>query len=149
MPNVTLGEILRLDRPPVTITTATLSVSPADHKDRAVVLSRAAGMTVTLPRATGSGNAYQFIVGTTFTSNGIIQVANSVDIIQGSANIGATASGTFPTTTTSDTLTMNGTTTGGIAGSRIEVVDIASGVFAVTAHLVGSNTAVTPFSAAV
>lgn len=149
MPNVTLGEILRLDRTPVSIAAATLVPNKADHSDRAIVLNRAGGMTVTLPEATGSGNTYQFIVGTTFTSNGVIQVANSTDIIQGSANIGATASGTFPTTSTSDTLTMNGTTTGGIAGSRIEIVDIASGIFAVAAHLVGSGTAATPFSAAV
>ena len=149
MPNVTLGEIMRLDRPPLSATAATVSINRQDHADRATILNRAAGMTVTLPKATGSGSIFQFIVGTTFTGNGIIQVANAVDIIQGSANIGATASGTFPSTSTSDTLTMNGTTTGGLAGSRIEVVDIASGVFAVTAHLVGSGTAVTPFSAAV
>jgi hypothetical protein len=44
---------------------------------------------------------------------------------------------------------MNGTTTGGIAGSYVEIIDVATGVFFVRAALIGSGTVATPFSAAV
>jgi hypothetical protein len=44
---------------------------------------------------------------------------------------------------------MNGSTTGGLAGSYIELVDIAAGDWIVRAALIGSGSPATPFSAAV
>ena len=44
---------------------------------------------------------------------------------------------------------MSGTTTGGLIGSYVQVTDIASGEYLVSAALVGSGTPATPFSAAV
>jgi hypothetical protein len=63
--------------------------------------------------------------------------------------VAATASGTFPTASTSDTITFNATTQGGLEGSYVEVEDVASGIFRVNVLSVGSGTAVTVFSATV
>lgn len=118
-----------------------------------LVFTRAAGVIVTLPAATGTGDIYKFYVNTTVTSNSYkIQVANATDIISGLAladdGDGEPANG-WPTTSTTDTITMDGSTQGGIKGDSLEIVDIASGQFCVRAFLTNSGTEATPFSAAV
>src|SRR4051812_24343125 len=109
---------------PVTIT-ASATMNRNTHAGNLINLSAAAGLTVTLPASTGKGDMYRFFVLTTVTSNNdIIKVANSTDVIQGTLemSVANTAVGVVAgTTTTSDTITMNGTTTGGIIGSYIEV----------------------------
>jgi hypothetical protein len=55
----------------------------------------------------------------------------------------------FSTLATSDTITLNGSTKGGLAGSYIELRDVATNQWVVSASLVGSGTPATPFSAAV
>ena len=130
------------------VTTSTLAVT-SEYNGEVIPLSRAAGMTVTLPAATGSQAVYRFVVGTTFTSSGIIQVANATDTMNGLASVGGGTASVFGTLPASDTITMNGSTTGGLAGSYIELVDIAAGDWIVRAALVGSGTPATPFSAAV
>lgn len=132
-----------------TVTASTLAVT-SDYNGQVVNLSRAAGITVTLPAATGSNAVYTFEVATTVTSNSYkIQVANSTDVMNGLSSVGGTTGAVFSTLPASDTITMNGSTTGGLAGSYVQVTDIASGVFLVQASLVGSGTPATPFSAAV
>ena len=133
-----------------TVTASTLTVTAADYNGQTINLSRAAGITVTLPAATGSNATYRFVVSTTVTSNSYkIQVANSTDVLNGSAAVAGTTASVFGTLPASDTLTMNGSTTGGLAGSYVEITDIASGIFLVGGALVGSGTQATPFSAAV
>ena len=133
-----------------TVTASTLSVTAADYNGQVINLSRAAGITATLPAATGSNAVYTFVVSTTVTSNSYkVQVANSTDVMTGSASVGGTTGSVFSTLPASDTLTMNGSTTGGLAGSYVQVTDIASGIYLVSAALIGSGTPATPFSAAV
>ncbi len=142
------GFITGTDVITTSVTTSTLAVT-SDYNGDVIPLNRAAGMTVTLPAATGSQAVYRFLVGTTFTSNGVIQVANATDVMLGSLAVSATTGTTFSTLATSDTITMNGTTTGGLAGSIVELQDIAAGIWRVSGALLGSGTAATPFSAAV
>lgn len=142
------GFITGTDAVAASVTSATLAVT-SDYNGQVIPLNRAGGMTVTLPAATGSQAVYRFIVGTTFTSNGVIQVANATDVMAGSAAVGGTTGSVFSTLPASDTITMNGSTTGGLAGSYIELIDIAAGDWIVRAALVGSGTPATPFSAAV
>lgn len=133
----------------ITASAATLTVDDTYNGDT-ILLSRAAGVTVTLPAATGTQAKYAFFVATSVTSNNnIIKVANATDVMAGNAVISGGTAGTFGTTSTSDTITMNGSTTGGLIGSVVELVDIASGVWAVSASLTGSGVAATPFSATV
>lgn len=134
----------------VDCTAASLTITRDLHAGRTVTMNRAGGMTLTLPAATGTGNIYKFFVGTTFTSNGIIQVANATDIMQGGVAVSTDAGGvTILAAATSDTITMNGSTTGGLKGSFIEIEDVASGVFKVSGFLVSTGAEATPFSAAV
>ena len=69
--------------------------------------------------------------------------------MNGLASVGGTTASVFGTLPASDTLTMNGSTTGGLVGSYVQVTDIAAGEYLVNAALVGSGTPSTPFSAAV
>lgn len=142
------GFISGTDAVAASVTTSTLAVT-SDYNGQLIPLNRAGGMTVTLPAATGSQAVYRFVVGTTFTSNGVIQVANATDTMNGLASVGGGTASVFGTLPASDTITMNGSTTGGLAGSYIELVDVAAGDWIVRAALVGSGSPATPFSAAV
>ena len=136
---------------PISVTTATITLDRDVHQDTVVSLDRAAGVTVTLPAASGSGDTYNVVVGTTITSNsGIIQVANTADVMMGSLAIATDIAGvTVPTTATSDTITMNGSTTGGVLGSYVRLTDFATNKWLVTGSLVSTGAEATPFSAAV
>lgn len=140
----------------VAVTDATLTVTEASHGDRVVVLNRAAGVTVTLPAASGTGNKYTFIVGTAVTSNAdIVKVANATDVFEGSAiGVDDDAEGAtgyqWNAETGDDTISLDGTASGGKLGDRIEIVDYASGKFAITAFITQSGgSEATPFSATV
>jgi hypothetical protein len=137
----------------VTVTTSTLTINPIDHQGKIMNLARAAGITVTLPAATGTGNVYRFWTTVSVTSNNnIIKVANASDTMQGTL-LNALATGATPWIETAggtdDTITMNGTTTGGLIGSYVELVDQATNVWALFATLAGSGTLATPLSATV
>lgn len=135
----------------VSATAATLAVTEAAHEGRIVTLNRAAGITATLPAATGGGGRYRFLVGTTFTGNGIIQVVGN-DIMQGRALVAQDGGDTavlFETAADSDTITLNGTTTGGLIGAEVELIDMAADTWFVKVYTAATGTEATPFSAAV
>lgn len=130
--------------------TASATITQETYNGQIINLSAAAGMTITLPAATGTNAMYRFVVSTSVTSNTYkIQVANATDVMVGTGSVAGTTGTAFATLPASDTLTMNGTTQGGLAGSYVEIIDIAAGIFVVRANLLGSGTVVTPFSAAV
>jgi hypothetical protein len=137
----------------VSASAATLAVTAADHDGKIIVLNRAAGVTATLPAATGSGAVFRFTVGTAVTSNSdIIKVADNTDVMSGSLYVTDQAAGTgteFSTTTTSDTITMNGSTTGGLAGGVLTLIDIATNLYAVQGNIIATGVEATPFSATV
>ncbi len=113
----------------------------------------AAGATVTLPASAGNGDRYRFMVHTTVTSNSAkIQVANATDVMQGMVftcmDTDGSVSG-WETASTSDTITLNGTTTGGVKGDYIEIEDAIAGFWRVIGHTSSTGTEATPFSAAV
>jgi hypothetical protein len=131
------------------VTASTLAVT-SDYNGQIVPINRAAGTAVTLPAATGSQAVYRFFVGTSVTSNATtIKVANATDVMNGSASVSGTTGTVFSTLPASDTVDMNGSTKGGLAGSYIEVTDYAAGFWLVSAALVGSGTPATPFAATV
>jgi hypothetical protein len=137
----------------VSVTATPLTLTSASHAGRTMVLDVASGATITLPAATGTGNVYKFFVKTTVTSNSYkIQVASANDTMAGVAIVandgGATAS-IFETAAASDTITLDGSTTGGILGGQVELQDVASGVFSVAIRQAATGTEATPFSAAV
>lgn len=152
-PVTSLGGFISGSDSLVSATAATLTATAASHAGRTVLLDRAAGQAVTLPAATGSGNVYRFFVVTTITSNSTtIKVATSAGTMAGVALVAndtdASAS-LFETAADSDTITFNGTTTGGVRGATVELQDVAPNLWSV--RIVGAATAseATPFSATV
>lgn len=148
------GSALRAES--VTAGGSTLALSNATHGGKTVKLDTLAGTTVTLPQATGSGNKFKFVVSVLATSNNhIVKVGNATDVMVGLAFGTRVDSGNavlgFATSATSDTITLNRTTTGSVSlGEWIEVVDMAAGVFSVKAFLSATGAAfATPFSATV
>lgn len=137
----------------VSAAAATLAVTVADHDSKVIVFNRAAGVVATLPAATGSGAVFRFAVGTLVTSNSYkIQVADNTDVMSGSLYLTDQAAGTgteFSTVAASDTVTMNGSTTGGLAGGLVMLVDIATNLYAIQGNLIATGIEATPFSAAV
>ena len=135
----------------VNVTAATLAVTEAAHDGKTITLNRAGGITATLPAATGSGTRLKFVVGTTFTSDGIIQVTGD-DTMTGIAWIAQDAADTvvaFEAGATADTITLNGTTTGGLKGDIVYLEDIAADLWSVDVRLSATGSEATPFSAAV
>lgn len=139
---------------PFVVTAATLALNASTHGTPAtVVVNRAAGSTLVLPAAYGSGTEFDVVVGASITSNNlIIQVANSADVMTGQCvmlqDAGDTVAG-FETAADSDTITLNGSTKGGLRGDRIRLKDIANNTWQVQVISAGTGTEVTPFSAAV
>ena len=75
-----------------TVTDATLTVDVNAHVGQPIVLTRAAGVTATLPAATGSGNKYEFIGGIDATGDQIITVTGD-DTMAGVAYLGNDSAG--------------------------------------------------------
>lgn len=146
MPNMEQSRIRTL--------TASTTITAEQHDGQTLLMGASgAALTFTLPAASGTGAKFRFRVSVVNTSNYVIQVANSTDVMAGGLPMGNDTAGganIWSTASTSDTITLNGTTTGGVnKGDYVELEDIASGVWAVTGHVTGSGTEATPFSAAV
>lgn len=134
------------------LTAATLTITSA-LSGKNIVINKADGTTITLPAASGSGNKYKFTLAAAITSNSaIIKVANSSDIITGNAYVISDNSAAvlgYKTGATDDTITLNGTTTGGLKGDIVEVEDVAANLFSVKVLTAATGTEATPFSATV
>jgi hypothetical protein len=126
----------------------------ADDAGEMIQLDTAAGTTITLPPAQGTGNIYGFVTTVIATSNSHkVQVANATDVMTGSLQVVDNADGTvtsFGTVAASDTITLNRTTTGSVKiGERFFVQDVKAGFWSVWGTVVGTGSEATPFSAAV
>jgi hypothetical protein len=137
--------------------TADTTLTAATHAGRTMLLGEVGGnasLTATLPAATGTGNIYRFVVTVVNTSNYLIKVVGN-DVMYGNVITNSTGdtpdlAQPWPTAADSDTITMNGTTTGGVAiGDWIELQDIATDTWAVRGVTTTSGTEATPFSATV
>jgi len=136
---------------------ATDAITTIEHAGRTLLLGEVGGnalVTLTLPDATGSGATYKFIVTVVNSSSYVIKAPdanNTIDGIMLYLDEDGTAVTGFPTVAASDTITVNGGTTGGQIGDYLELVDIATDqwhVRGVMRCLAGVDPA-TPFSATV
>jgi len=129
---------------------ATLKRSDADT---VLTVNAAAGLTLTLPAAAGTGDTYTIVIGTTVTSNSVlVKVANASDTMRGVAVVAQDAGDTvvaFEAGATADTITMNGSTLGGLLGDRIILTDVATNLWSVNIIAAATGTEATPFSATV
>ncbi len=136
----------------VNVTTATLAITELLHDGKVLTANKADGITFTLPAASGSGAKFVIVVGTTITSVGLIVQVVTDDVMTGLAHFGVTTDTTavmFSTAADSDTVTMNGTTTGGLKGNMLEFIDIGADLWSVRIQGIITTTETTPFSAAV
>ena len=136
---------------------ATDAITETEHAGRTCLLGEVGGnalVTLTLPDATGSGTTYKFVVSVTNTSSYVFKAPdanNTIDGVITYLDMDGTAVTGYGTAADSDTVTLNGTTTGGLLGDHIELIDIATDQWHVRGCLrvpAGSNPA-TPFSATV
>lgn len=145
---------------PVSVTGAAVTLGPT-HVGRTVVLNRAAGIAVTLPAATGSGDEYTLVVGTTFTAAATVAVVDGTDFMIGVAQMGIDGGSAVPhqyptansgvLATESDTISLFGTANsqGGFKGAQVYLTDIALDTWNVLYISDAAGTEATPFSAAV
>jgi hypothetical protein len=154
----------------VDITTST-TLTPEAHGGRIIAVggSLAAALTLTLPvintsansitsgpgqdpsTANNEGVVYTIWVPTTISTSSLKIFSPSTNLFIGSlmsidtdtsgAMVGFTANGT-----SNDFINLNGTTTGGVAGTRIQIVAVAANKYMVTGVLLGSGTVATPFA---
>jgi len=130
----------------ITVTAATTLDDDA-YAGRTINLNSTTGRTITLPTATGSGATYTIFVGATVSSGNHV-VSSGSGVIQGCVAIATDIAGvTVPTASNTNTITLNGSTTGGVRGSMLELQDVASGIWSVRGSLVSTSTEATPFSA--
>lgn len=145
--------------------TAADTLTPATYAGR-VIRTNTASMTLTLPTIVASaddaiagpgsdpnnpsniGASYTIFVETLASALKIIaggsdKLVGHVTIMDGAAAVTGYASD--PTASVS--LTMNGTTKGGIVGSWVTFTAVASAKWMVTGALIGSGTIATPFAA--
>jgi len=128
--------------------TAETTLTYADHVGRIIEINDADGA-VTLPAITSDtiGATYKFFVGTTASDLDI--QTDGTDKFVGNLVLAAAATSQargFAPAASNDVISMNGTTTGGIAGSVVEVTAIATAEYLVTGTLLGSGTLATPFA---
>jgi fructose-specific component phosphotransferase system IIB-like protein len=139
----------------VAVTASTLALTAAAHAGRLVTIDRAAGMVITLPVSAGTGDVYElFIMSTTAGTTTIKVPAASVAIMKGFAILGqdsGNATEFYATAADTDTITLyvSGSTTGGIAGARVTLRDVATAVWAVEYFSDAAGSEATPFSATV
>lgn len=131
------------------VTTATVALSSFRLGGmRLINVQRATGVAFTLPTATGKRGKFRFFIGTTISGGTTTLKAAGSDVISGAAIIaGGSSNGpTFATASNTNTITLNGTTQGGILGSYIELEDAGLAQWRVKYVGVGSGALVTPFS---
>jgi hypothetical protein len=134
----------------ITVTASTLTVTQALHAGAIINLKRAAGIAVTLPNATGTGARYQFFIGALITSNTtVIARGTALDVMSGIFNISETAGPLnigFLSAANTNTITMNGSTQGGLLGDSVYLTDIALNQWLVVGEAAGTGSLITPFS---
>lgn len=147
----TIGGVFAGGNAPV-VATATLAVTAALHAGKTILLSASGGFTSSLPAATGTGSLYRFVVGTVSTTGYLIATVPTTDIFKGQIIAASTAetpdlAQPWVTSTNSNLITLNGTTSGGVSvGDYVEVRDIAAGVWQLIGFVTASGSEITPLS---
>jgi hypothetical protein len=125
---------------------AAITLTPA-QSGAMVLLDTAAGSIVTLPTP-AEGINYTFAVSTSVTSNSHIIGGAAGEFLAGGIQMmidtTAVSEGQFLDGATHLTLTMNGSTTGGLIGTTLEFTAYSTTQWLVTGLVAGSGTLATP-----
>ena len=149
---------------------SSISLTVASHAGRIVHNNAAGAVTYTLPAINANsdsavagpgadlnnlsniGATFEIFASVTKTGNLVVQVANANDVMVGGAKFIDDTSDNmvgFETASTSDTITLNGSTTGGVTFSKITCTAISSTQWKVDVESGCTGSPATPFSAAV
>jgi hypothetical protein len=140
------SENLRNIGAPVNFTGAALTLTEQAHSGVTINSNLAATQAITLPAATGSGARYRIYVLITKTGDLTI-TTNGSDDLTGGVAMATDILGVVVNADGTDTIiTLNGSTTGGVKGSYIELQDVATATWLVSGFLVTSGAEATPFS---
>lgn len=167
-PVISLGGFGSYGPSSVVSLTAATTLTVAAHAGRVLLLNSTTGFTVTLPAIVTTANAsssgpgndpntlntvgavYEFWVPATIASGTMKIATNGTDKFVGSLlSVDTDTSGAmvgFTAAATNDNINLNGTTTGGVAGTVIRVVAVAALTYMVTGQLLGSGVVATPFA---
>lgn len=146
-------EFLPTDSPGVTAIAASATLG-ASHVGRTSVVGNAAGVAITLPAATGTGNKYRLIIGTALATGDVTVTCGSGDILSGYVVVeddGDTTADdvtTFKAGASDEIITIDQSAGSGAVGDWLELEDFADGVWAVKGWLTGQEDPATPFSSA-
>ena len=133
------------------VSTYTTTAAPTSSQSGAVLLwNAAAGFTITLP-APVVGVQFLLAVLTSVTSSNHKVITNSASVfLVGGVSMGEVAATTAPMFAADGTsirsVTMNGTTTGGLIGTYMEVTCINATQWLIQGQVLGSGTLATPFA---
>lgn len=136
------------------VTASTLAPTVA-QSGTTFVLDRAAGQAITLPSIDAGevGTMFDFLVKTTITTNTTtIKVPSSAETMTGSAVVQSDSSNAviaYKAGSTSDTVTLDGSTKGGIAGDIIRLKAVSTTLWEVLAITSATGAEASPFSATV
>ena len=136
----------------INVTGTTLTVTAATHSGTICTLNRATGIALTMPNATGTGNTYNFFIGTTITTTSVTTFTRgtAADVMSGICYMAkaATALTPFLSASNSNTVTLgvSSNTSGGTLGDWLQFVDVGTNQWWVMLLLAGAGTVVTPFS---
>jgi hypothetical protein len=140
----------------VTVPTGATTFTVEQHAGRLMLAAAAAAaVTVTLPRATGSGDIYRVLNTVARTSGSlifkvnVIPTTNLMNVAVKSMDSTAVATDTsmwFMTNATQ--IALNVTTTGGLGGDYFEFIDGAAGTWYVRGETLCSGDKATPLTAA-
>jgi hypothetical protein len=166
-----LGGIYQQGPAAVVDITASTTLNPVDHGGRLITVggSLAAALTLTLPSINSSTNpvtsgpgqdpntlnnegvVYTIWVPTTISTSSLKIGTDGTDKYVGSIAMndvdtdGAALVGFFAAAA-NDFINLNGTTTGGVAGSWIQIVAVAANKYMVKGTVLGTGTVATPFA---
>lgn len=132
----------------VTLTSDT-TLTNAGYAGLTILLDNAAGVVLTLPEATGSGATFEVLIKTTVTSNAYdIRCPTSSEFV-GHAMLHQDSAATiasFDASDNDDEISMNGSTTGGLRGGRVKLVDAYTGHWFAYVESAATGTEATPFT---
>jgi len=166
-----LGGIYQQGPAAVVDITASTTLSPEAHGGRIVAVggSLAAALTLTLPAinvstnsitsgpgqdpstANNEGVVYTIWVPTTISTSSLKIGTNGTDkyigtIVMNDVDSDGAALVGFSAAAANDFINLNGTTTGGVAGSWVQIFAIAANKYMVTGTVLGTGTVATPFA---
>jgi len=134
----------------VTVATTPLAITELAHDGKVIVLTKADDQAVTLPAATGSGTKLHFIQGVAVTGgkHTTINTAALDNVLIGNAIVAQDSADTavmFEAAATANGISFDGSTTGGLKGDSVELIDVAAKVWWVRVIAAATGSEATPF----